>query len=89
MLMVEEVLRDQVIRRLLAVSDAKVAPGDITNATSLRNNLDIGSLALVGLAADLEEELGIDIDDAVLGRIQTIGDLFEAIENAQRPSGPA
>jgi acyl carrier protein len=87
--MVEGPLRDQVVQRLLAVSDVKLTPSDIKNTTSLRDDLDIGSLELVGLASDLEEELGIDIDDAVLGRIQTIGDLFEAIENAQRPIGPA
>jgi acyl carrier protein len=85
---VEAALRDRIIQRLLSVSDAKLAPSDIKN-TTLRNDLDIGSLELVGLATDLEEELGIDIDNAVLGHIRTMGDLFGAIENAQRPSGPA
>ena len=75
--------RDEVIQRLLAVSDAKITSGEIQSTTSLRQDLDISSLTLVALAADLEEELGINIDDTVLGRIQTIGDLFKAIENSK------
>jgi acyl carrier protein len=87
--MVEAVLREQIIERLLSVSDSKLKPGDITETTSLRQDLGIGSLDLVGLAADLEDELDIDIDDDVLGRIQTIGELFEAIDDATPPSKPA
>lgn len=77
------------IQRLLAVSDAKIAASEIHGAMSLRENLDISSLTLVALAADLEDELGISIDDDVLGRIKTIGDLFAAIENTQSQNGPA
>jgi acyl carrier protein len=42
---------------------------------------------LVSLATDLEDELGF-IDDDVLARIQTIGDLFKAIENSKPRPGP-
>jgi acyl carrier protein len=87
--MAEAALREQIIQRLLSVSDSKLKASDIKSTTSLRQDLGIGSLDLVGLAADLEDELDIDIDDDVLGRIQTIGQLFEAIDNATPPSGPA
>ncbi len=87
--MADSAQRDQVIQRLLAVSDAKITLADIDDATSLRQDLDISSLILVTLAADLEDELGIDIDDEELSRIQTIGDLFKAIENSQRRDRPA
>ena len=82
--MADSALRDQVILRLLAESDAKLTAADVSDATLLRQDLDISSLTLVTLAAELEHELGIDIDDDELGRIQTIGDLFKAIENGQR-----
>ena len=82
-MMVDAILRDQVFRRLLAVSDAKKTAADINSATSLREDLGIDSLNLVALAAELEDELALSIDDEVLGRIQTIGDLFNAIEGAQ------
>jgi acyl carrier protein len=48
----------------------------------------MSSLILVTLAAELEAELGINIDDDELSRIQTIGDLFKAIENSQRRNPP-
>jgi acyl carrier protein len=73
-------LHDRVIQRLLAASDAKFTAADVDEGTSLRQDLDIGSLILITLASELEDELGIDIDDEELGRIQTIGDLFKAIE---------
>jgi acyl carrier protein len=82
-------LRDRVIQRLLAASDAKLTAADIDEATSLRQDLDISSLILITLASELEDELGIDIDDEELGRIQTIGDLFKAIEGKKRQNRQA
>ena len=82
-------LRDRVIRRLLAASDAKLTAADVDDATSLRQDLDISSLILITLASELEDELGIDIDDEELGRIQTIGDLFKAIEGRKRQNRKA
>jgi acyl carrier protein len=82
-------LRDRVIQRLLAASDAKLAAADVDDATSLRQDLDISSLILITLASELEDELGIDIDDEELGRIQTIGDLFKAIEGRKRQNRQA
>jgi len=77
-------LRDRIIERLLAASDAKLTAAEVDQATSLRQDLDISSLILITLASELEDELGIDIDDEELGRIQTIGDLFKAIEGKKR-----
>jgi len=87
--MIDSALRDQIIRRLLASSDAKVAAAEVTDATSLRDDLDISSLILITLASELEGTLGIEFEDEDLSRIQTIGELFEAIEKSQRRSRPA
>ena len=87
--MVDIALRDQVIQRLMAASDAKIAASDIDDATSLRYDLDINSMTLIALAADLEDELGINIEDDELTRIQTIGDLLKVIENHQGRNRPA
>jgi acyl carrier protein len=86
--MADLALRDQVIQRLLAASDAKLTAADVDDATSFRD-LDVGSLILVTLAAELEDELGINIDDDELSRLQTVGDLFKAIENSQQRNRPA
>ena len=82
-------LHDRVIQRLLAASDAKLTAADVDDATSLRQDLDISSLILITLASELEDELGIDIDDEELGRIQTIGDLFKAVEGKKRQNRKA
>ena len=82
-------LHDRVIQRLLAASDAKLTAADVDEATSLRQDLDISSLILITLASELEDELGINIDDEELGRIQTIGDLFKAIEGKKRQNRQA
>ncbi len=87
--MVDLSLRDRVIQRLLAASDAKLTAADVDDATSLRQDLDISSLILITLASELGDELGIDIDDEELGRIQTIGDLFKAIEGRKRQNRKA
>ncbi len=88
-MMIDSALRNEVIQRLLAASDTKIAAPDVHNATSLRQDLDINSMTLIALAADLEDELGIRIEDDVLMRIQTIGDLFSVIENTEPQNRPA
>jgi len=85
--MVDLASRDQIIERLLAASDAKLTLEGVSDTTSLRDDLDISSLILITLATELEEKLRIEIDDDELSRIQTIGDLFKAIENSKRRSG--
>jgi len=87
-MMVDSALRNEIVQRLLAASDAKIAASDVHNATSLRQDLDINSMSLIALAADLEDELGIRIEDDVLMRIQTIGDLFAVIENTTPQNKP-
>ena len=87
--MVDSTIRDQIIQRLLSVSNAKLGAADIQSTTSLRDDLNIGSLDLIALAADLEDELAINIDDDVLSRIQTIGDLFKAIDDTIARTGAA
>lgn len=87
--MIEYTVRGQIVQRLLSVSVSGLTEAAIQDTTSLREDLGIGSLDLISLAADLEQELGIRIDDDVLAGIGTIGDLFEAIDNAKRQDSPA
>ena len=87
--MADLALRDEVIQRILAASDAKLTAADVNDATSFRQDLDMSSLILVTLAAELEDELGININDDELSRIQTIGDLFKAIEGKKRQNRQA
>jgi acyl carrier protein len=83
--MVDLALRNEVIQRLLVASDSKVSAAEVDDKTSFQD-LDISSLILVTLAAELEDQLGIDIDNDDLSSVRTIGDLFKAIENSQQRS---
>jgi acyl carrier protein len=76
---------EEIIRRLLAVSDTKLAADKITKATTLRDDLGINSMLLIALALDLQEDLGIEIENDALAEIQSVGDLFETIESIQKP----
>ena len=71
---------EEIIRRLFEVSDTKLSADKITKATSLRDDLGISSMLLIALALDLQEDLGIVIENEALAEIQTVGDLFETIE---------
>ena len=77
-------IREEIVRRLFEVSDTKLTADKITKATSLRDDLGISSMLMISLALDLEEYLGITIENDVLSRIQTVGDLFETIESMQK-----
>ena len=75
---------EEIIRRLLEVSDAKLTADKITKATSLSHDLGISSMLLISLALDLEEYLGITIENDALSKIQTVGDLFTTIESVRK-----
>ena len=75
---------EEIIRRLFEVSDTKLTADKITKATSLRDDLGISSMLLIALALDLQEDLGIVIENDALASIQTVGNLFETIESMQK-----
>ena len=79
--------RAEIVRRLFEVADTKLTADNITNATSLREDLGISSMLLIALALDLQEDLGIVIENDALSRIQTVGNLFETIESIQKQGG--
>ena len=75
---------EEIIRRLFEISDTKLTSEKITEATSLREDLGISSMLLIALALDLQEDLGITIEDDALSKVQTVGDLFTTIESIQK-----
>ncbi len=87
--MADPALRERVVQRLLAASDAKLTAAEVDDSTSLRRDLDMSSLILVTLASELEYELGIEIDDEQLSGIETVGDLLRTIEISPQRNRPA
>lgn len=73
------------IERLIAVVGEYVSVDrkDITEETSLRQDLGLNSLDLVNLAVSVEHEFGVEISDRKLTMIKTVGDMIRHIENAE------
>ncbi|MGN1169890.1 MAG: acyl carrier protein [Acutalibacteraceae bacterium] len=54
---------------------------DLTESTSLKDDLELDSFEIAQLICSIEDELGVDIPDYELKRIDTLGDLVECIES--------
>jgi acyl carrier protein len=81
---VDTATREEIIRRLLDASDTKLTAVQITEATTLRHDLGITSMVLIGLALDLQDALRINIEDDELIKIETVGDLFGVIASMKK-----
>ncbi|MDX1384560.1 MAG: phosphopantetheine-binding protein [Thermoanaerobaculia bacterium] len=81
----------QLVKHLVEASDEEVRPEDVTRETSLREQLDLGSLQAITLVMDLEENFGIVVEDEELERLETVGDIHDLIlrKLEQAPSGDA
>ena len=82
-------LRREVLRRLAEASDRVGPEQEISTTASLREDLGLGSLDAVLLVMDLEERLGIDVEDDELVSLETVGTLLELLEAKVRARGPA
>ena len=69
---------EQLVRRLVEASDKEIAPEQIRRATSLRDDLDLGSLQAITLVMDLEDDFDIEVE--VLEGLETVGDIQDLIE---------
>lgn len=82
----------------LIVSISRVTPGKAGDEARLSEDLGLDSLGRVQLQSELEQKLGIALDDEALGQAETLGDLrrelglgtaaaAEGDETAPEPSG--
>lgn len=82
-------VRREVLRRLADATDRLGQAREISTTASLREDLGLGSLDSILLVIDLEERLGIDIEDDELASLDTVGTLLELVEAKYRARGPA
>lgn len=57
-----------------------ISPDDITENSSLRNDIGATSFDLMNIAVALEEEYNVSIPNERLITIKTVGDIIKAIE---------
>lgn len=84
-----EDVRREVLRRLADASGRVGQSHEISSTASLREDLGLASLDAILLVIDLEERLGIDIEDDELASLDTVGPLLDLIEAKYRARGPA
>ena len=53
---------------------------DLTDATTLREGLNLDSLDMAGLVMHIESQLGVQIETELLEKINTVGDLLDTLE---------
>ncbi len=59
----------------------EIAPEKITRETDFVNDLKADSLAIMELMFNLETETGKTMDDDVMDKVKTVGDLVDYIES--------
>ena len=57
---------ETIVEHLVEASDEEVSAEEVKHETSLREDLDLGSLQAITLVMDLEEHLGVAVEDEEL-----------------------
>lgn len=66
--------------REIILDYVEAEPEQITETTSLRNDIGASSFDLMNIAMALEAEFGVTLPDSLLPKVKTVGDLLALIE---------
>ena len=71
--------RAEIISQILAILEdvAEVSPEDVNENSVLMDDLDLSSMEILTIVADLEETFGLRIPEKELRNCVTIGDLVD------------
>ena len=79
---------ETLVKHLVEASDEEISGESVTRSTSLRDDLDLGSLQAITLVMDLEENFGIVVEDEELESLETVGDLDDLITSKLEEAPP-
>ena len=68
------------LRQILSEYDETIDVDALSKESSLKDDLDMSSVALLYMAVAIEDEFGIDFSEIDLGKLVTIGDVIDAVE---------
>ncbi len=78
-------ISEQVINSINSVMELELTANDITNDTSLFDELGFDSLTLVQLIIELEEKLNINLDDIEdFSEFESVGSIINYILESQQ-----
>ena len=71
--------RAEIISQITAILEdvAEVSPEDVTESSVLMDDLDLSSMEILTIVADLEETFGLRIPEKELRNFATMGDLVD------------
>ena len=71
--------RAEIISQILAILEdvAEVSPEDVNENSVLMDDLDLSSMEILTIVADLEETFGLRVTDNLRRNFVTIGDLVD------------
>ena len=71
--------RAEIVSQILAVLEdvAEVSPEDVTESSVLMDDLDLSSMEILTIVADIEETFGLRIPEKELRSFVTMGDLVD------------
>ena len=72
-------VRAAIVARILKSSDSGIPPNAVRDEMTLRDELGLASIDSLELALDLEEDLGVVLEDEELFKLRTVGDLMTTI----------
>lgn len=78
--------RDAILEKVIEVVNDTLEVSDdveLTEATNLKEDLGADSFDLLELVTAMEDEFGLTMDDEAVGQLSTVGEVVDAIENAQ------
>lgn len=71
--------RNDILSQILAILEdvAEISPEDVSEDSVLMDDLDLSSMEILTVVADLEETFGLRIPEKELRNFVTIGDLVD------------
>ena len=66
--------------REIILDYVEAEPEQITESTSLRNDIGASSFDLMNIAMAIEAEFNVKLPDSLLPKVKTVGDLIKLIE---------
>ena len=81
--MTREKIKEQLIELLKEETDMIYDDNQITEESDLQDDLDLSSLELLTIFADIEELFGIELDDDIVMECLSLKDLIDYIESVK------
>ncbi|MGE9860827.1 acyl carrier protein [Lachnospiraceae bacterium SGI.256] len=79
--MTREKIKEQLIELLKEETDMIYDDNQITEESDLQDDLDLSSLELLTIFADIEELFGIELDDDIVMECLSLKELIDYIES--------